>query len=180
MQTEYVFYTKNKRLVYKKDAIHDIEAYPDAAYADCTYTMKSTIGWFCKKSGAALAWAVNRSSVVALSTTEAEYEALKEAVKEVLFEVQWFESLPEAWYKKKTVKVFEDNEGAINLTVNAVVNKRTKHFNVRWHFVRDVQQKGIVLYVHIKTADHPGDMMTKSLPFEKVSKFRPMMGVTEV
>ncbi|GKD61054.1 retrovirus-related pol polyprotein from transposon TNT 1-94, partial [Tanacetum coccineum] len=72
---------------------------------------------------------------VALSTTEAEYMALTEAVKEAI----WLRGLSEELgVELNTVSVNCDNQGAIHLSQNHVFHKRTKHINVRYHFIREV------------------------------------------
>ena len=79
--------------------------------------------------------------------------------------------MPPYLYKPSVAIVWEDNAGAIDLTVNRSVNKRTKHMRLRYHFIRELQREGVLFYKWIPTDEQPADMLTKSLCAEKVRKF---------
>ncbi|CAM8987589.1 unnamed protein product [Rhodiola kirilowii] len=97
--------------------------------------------------------------VVALSTIEAEFMAITEAVKEAL----WMKGLmTELGHGQSCGKVHSDSQGAIHLSKHHVFHERSKHIDVRMHFVRDVADFGVVQVVKIGTKENPADMLTKS------------------
>lgn len=106
-------------------------------------------------------------SVVALSTTEEEYIAMSEAIKEAL----WLKGMAtELGIQQNSVVNFCDNQSAIHLTKHQVYHERSKHIDVKLHFVRDVVSKREVQGEKISTEYNPADMMTKSLPLIKFSR----------
>lgn len=99
--------------------------------------------------------------MVALSTTEAEYIALTEAVKETI----WLRGLvSELGFKQEVVIVSCDSSSAIQLSKNPKYHERTKHIDVRMHFIRDEISKGVVNMVKVASEVNPADMLTKPLP----------------
>ena len=113
-----------------------------------------------------MSWKANLQSVVALSATEAEYMAMTEVVKEAI----WLKGTTEelAMYKGKVV-VSCDNQSAIHLAKNQSFHERSKHIDVRLHFVRDIIAVGEIGVGKVPTKDNPSDMLTKSL---NVTKFK--------
>jgi hypothetical protein len=91
---------------------------------------------------------------VALSTTEVEYIALSEEVKEAT----WI------GVKHDDVDVHCDNQGVVQLSKNGVFHEHTKHINVKSHFIRDFVNAKKVRVVSISIADNPAVMLTKVLP----------------
>ena len=101
--------------------------------------------------------------VVALSTTEAEYIAATEAVKEAL----WLRGLiGDLGMVQDNVDVHCDSQSAIHLAKNQVHHGRTKHIDVRFHFIREIIESGEVILKKISTKDNPADMMMKVVPVE--------------
>ncbi|GKD78838.1 hypothetical protein Tco_1341459 [Tanacetum coccineum] len=99
--------------------------------------------------------------VVALLTTEAEYMVLTEAVKEAI----WLrELLEELGVELNTVAVNCDNQGAIYLSRNHVFHERTKHINVRYHFIREVLEAKTVKVLKMGTEHNAADALTKVTP----------------
>ena len=102
--------------------------------------------------------------VVSLSTTEAEFIVATEAVKEALW-LQGFVS--ELGYKQKTVTVYCDNQSVIYLVRNPMFHERSKHVDIKLHFIREVVSSGAVKVDKIATKENPVDALTKSLPIAK-------------
>jgi len=95
---------------------------------------------------------------VALSTIEAEYMAVTEAVKEAI----WLQGLlGDLGVGQMHIKVHCDSQSAIHLAKNQVFHARTKHIDVRYHFVREILEEGEILLMKISTTENPADMMTK-------------------
>ncbi|GKC50392.1 hypothetical protein Tco_1073137, partial [Tanacetum coccineum] len=98
--------------------------------------------------GCVVSWKATLQYVVALSTTEAEYMTLTEAVKEAI----WLRGLlEELGVVLNTVAVNCDNQSAIHLSRNHVFHERTKHINVRYHFIREVLEAKTVKVLKVGT-----------------------------
>ncbi|KAE8700517.1 hypothetical protein F3Y22_tig00110556pilonHSYRG00215 [Hibiscus syriacus] len=143
-----------------------VVGYVDSDYAGSIDTRKSLTGFIFTVFGTAVSWKSNLQSVVALSTTEAEYIAVTEAIKEAM----WLQGMvEELGIQQKVLTVFCDNQSTIHLTRNQVFHERSKHIDVKLHFVRDVVTKGSITVKKIPTEENPADMLTKALP---ATKFR--------
>ena len=141
-----------------------LAGYVDADFAGCVDTRKSTTGYVFTLYGTAVTWKANLQSVVSLSTTEAEYIALTEAVKEG----SWLRGLiGDLGIHQPRVTIHCDSQSAIHLANHQTYHERTKHIDVRFHFIRDVIESKKVQVQKIATEDNPADMMTKSLPGSK-------------
>ncbi|CAM8944240.1 unnamed protein product [Rhodiola kirilowii] len=137
-----------------------IMGYCDSDYAASIDTWKSQSGIVFTVFGTAVSWKATLQPVVALSTTEAEYIAITEAVKEAL----WLRGLLiELGFEQKRVKVFCDNQGAVHLSKHQVFHERSKHIDIRMHFVRDIVESGEVGIEKISTENNPADMLTKAV-----------------
>lgn len=98
--------------------------------------------------GTTVSWKSNLQQVVALSPTEAEYIAITEGIKEVL----WLHGLI----------VVCDSQSAVHLTKNHVIHERTKHVDVKFYFVKEVVARGEVAVEKVRTDDNAADMLTKT------------------
>ena len=125
--------------------------------------------WIPKKSltayvftiyGGAVSWKGNLQPVVALSTTKVEYIVVTEAIKEEI----WLKGIiKELGIEQDQIIVFCDNQSAICLAKHQVYHERTKHIDVRMHFVRDVIAEGSVVVQKIPTEDNSADMITSDI-----------------
>ena len=114
--------------------------------------------------GNTVSWKTNLQHVVALSTTEAEYIALTEAIKEAL----WLKGFTrELGLSDGDVAVYCDSQSAIHLSKNSVFHERTKHIDVRLHFIKDVISDKLVEVKKIATEVNPADVFTKVVPANK-------------
>ncbi|KAH9767149.1 hypothetical protein KPL71_011170 [Citrus sinensis] len=112
--------------------------------------------------------------IVALLTTEAEYTAATEAVKEAL----WLKGmLAELGKKQQSVDIHCDSSSAIYLSKNPVHHERTKHIDVKLHFIRNEVSKGVIKMVKVHTDSNPADMLTKVVPTAKCSLCLDLTGV---
>lgn len=145
-------------------ASESVVGYVDSDYAGDLDKRRSMTGYVFTISGCTVSWKATLQSTIALSTTEAEYMALTEAVKES----KWLHGLLDSLGVNAQVpEVHCDSQSAIHLAKNPVYHERTKHIDVRMYFVRESIADGQVAVQKIATADNPADMMTKSLPTEK-------------
>ena len=130
----------NVGLWYPKGAKFELVGYSNMDYAGCKVERKSTLGT-CQLLGRSLvSWLSKKQNSVALSTAEAEYISAGSCCVQIL----WMKAtLSDFGIKFKKVPLLCDNECATKLTNNPVQHARTKHIDVRHHFIRDHQQKGI-------------------------------------
>ena len=127
--------------------------------------------------GSAVSWMSKRQSVVALSTTEAEYIATTHASKEPV----WLQRLCSSMgLVQGDIRLDCDNQSAIFLENNPAYHSKTKHINVQYHFVRDIIEDKKVLLVKVDTLKNIVDALTKSVSSEKFSWCRETMGVSRL
>nr|XP_048329726.1 secreted RxLR effector protein 161-like [Ziziphus jujuba var. spinosa] len=143
----------------------ELLGYTDADYAGDRDKRKSISAYGFTVCGNCVRWKSHLQPVVALSTTEAEYMAMIDAAKEAI----WIKGLlVELGALDKTVVIYSDNQSAIHLCKNPVFHERSKHIQIKYHFIRDmVERKEFQLNI-IPTELHPIDMGTKILPREQV------------
>nr|GEX90347.1 retrovirus-related Pol polyprotein from transposon TNT 1-94 [Tanacetum cinerariifolium] len=126
---------------------------------------KGRSGYAFLVQGCVVSWRATLQHVVALSTTEAEYMALTEAVKEAI----WLRGLLEELdVELNTVVVNCDNQGAIHLSQNQVFRERTKHINVRYHFIREVLEAKTVKVLKVGTEHNAADALTKVVVGDRI------------
>lgn len=117
-------------------------------------------GYVFKLGGAAIAWESKKQRTVALSSTEAEYMGLSEAAKEAIYLKSL---LRELLGKSFTVALYNDNQGAQKLAYNPVFHKRTKHIDIRHHFIRDAVENKEVILRYLSTGEMLADILTKGV-----------------
>lgn len=163
-------------LLFKNNVNEEIVGYCDSDWASCKENRKSCTGYTFIFQDAAISWNSKRQATIALSTTEAEYMALSAATQEAL----WLKQLHhELWpYTMATpITLFCDNQSAIKLSGNSAYHARSKHIDVRHHYVRDKVASGDVLVKYISTNSMIADCLTKALPKPKHLEFLKGMGL---
>lgn len=173
-----VFYgrgAENLGIIYEKNSEVVLKAYTDSDYAGDTDDRRSTSGYVFLLSGGAVAWSSRKQPVVTLSTTEAEYVAAVACACHSTWMKRVLNSL--GFSSCKCVKIFCDNSSTIKLSKNPVLHERTKHIDVRFHFLRDLVKEGVVELVHCGTSEQVADIMTKPLKLESFVKLRDLLGV---
>jgi hypothetical protein len=142
------------------DLCFELEGMSDSDYAGDKQTRTSVFGYIIYFCGAPIAWKSKASKSVTLSSTEAEYVALSEITKEIMFVKQVLETMNIKIKLPITVRV--DNVGAIYLSNNFSLGQRTKHIDIRHHFVREFVEDGIIKTIFIPTNDNDADIFTKN------------------
>ncbi|GKA01689.1 putative ribonuclease H-like domain-containing protein [Tanacetum coccineum] len=153
-------------LWYPKDSPFDLVAYTDSDYAGASLDRKSTTGG-CQFLGSRLiSWQCKKQTVVANSTTEAEYVAASSCCGQVL----WIQNqLLDYGYNFMHTKIFIDNNSTICIIKNLVFHSKTKHIEIRHHFIRDCNEKKLIQMVKIHTDKNVADLLTKAFD---VSRFQ--------
>ncbi|GJU54732.1 putative ribonuclease H-like domain-containing protein [Tanacetum coccineum] len=147
-------------LWYPKDSPFDLEAYSDSDYAGASLDRKSTTGG-CQFLGSRLiSWQCKKQTIVANSTTEAEYVAAANCYGQVL----WIQNqMLDYGYNFVNTKIFIDNESTICVVKNPVFHSKTKHNEIRHHFIRDSYEKRLIQVIKIHTDHNVADLLTKAL-----------------
>lgn len=159
----YVKGTLDLKLVFKKNMGCILTGYSDADWGNDTQSRKSTTGFAFYVHNNLVSWSSRKQPTVALSSTEAEYMAICTALTEGL----WVRSILTEMcidLGVPSIKLFEDNQGCIQLCKNPVNPKRSKHIDIKYHFIRENVSSGIVEIIFIPTASQIADIFTKSLP----------------
>ena len=115
-------------------------------------------GMFFTIGGTTVSWISKLQKVVALSTTEAEYVAATEASKEMIWLQRFMEELGK---KQENNKLYCDSQSAIHLAKNSAFHLKTKHIQLRYHFIRSSLEDGQLKMEKIHTSQNPADMLTK-------------------
>ncbi|GJR57068.1 putative ribonuclease H-like domain-containing protein [Tanacetum coccineum] len=146
-------------LWYPKDSPLDLEAYSDSDYVGASLDRKSTTGG-CQFLGRRLvSWQCKKQTVVANSTTEAEYVATANCYGQVL----WIQNqLLDYGYNFMNTKIFIDNESTICVVKNPIFHSKTKHIEIRHHFIRDSYEKKLIQVIKIHTDLNVADLLTKA------------------
>jgi hypothetical protein len=136
---------------------------------------RSLTGYVFTVGGCAVSWKATLQPVVAHSTTEAEYMAIAEACKESV----WLKGLyAELCGDNSCINLFCDSQSAIYLTKDQIFHERTKHIDVKYHYVRDIVAQGKLKVCKISTHDNPADMMTKPVHVFKFELCLSLVSIT--
>lgn len=156
----YLKRTRNCGLFYDHNNLQVFIAYADADFAGDSKDRKSTSGGIIFIYGTPVIWYSRKQDTVAISTVEAEYYALATMIREMLWVMQWFEELGIS-LKPMVLKV--DSMGALQLAKNGQLSRRSKHIDVKHHFIQQHIEAGDVLIEHVPTGEMVADIMTKPL-----------------
>jgi hypothetical protein len=172
----YLKHTQNVRLWYPKGARFELIGYSDSDYTGCKVERKSTSGTCKLLERSLVSWSSKKQNSVALSTAEAEYISASSCCAKLL----WMKAtLSDFGIKFKQVTLLCDNERAVKLTNNPVQHSRTKHIDVRHHFIRDHQQKGNIGIESVGTDDQLADIFTKPLDEKRFCKLRNELNILD-
>ena len=152
--------------------------YSDSDWGGNIDDFKSTSGYVFNIGSGAVSWASKKQDVVALSTTEAEYISLSVASCQALWLRNVLHEL-KCPQEKGTI-MFCDNQSSISLSKNPVFHGRSKHINIKYHFIRELIKDGEVYIKYCKTQDQVADVFTKALKTDSFLKMKEKLGVWEV
>ena len=154
-----------------------LHGFTDSDYAGDCDNRRSTSGYVFTLNGGPIAWSSRRQDCVATSTTEAEYIAASEATKEAVWLRRLITQLGAKQREPTPIKC--DNQSAIKLTKNPEYHRRTKHIDVRYHFVRHHQEMKNIEVSYVPTEDQVADILTKNLPGPRFLKLREDLGIDQ-
>ncbi|GKB49640.1 hypothetical protein Tco_0900393 [Tanacetum coccineum] len=152
----------------------DVTGFVDSDYAKDPDKGRSIMGHTFLVQGCVVSWKATLQHVVALSTTEAEYMALTDDVKEAI----WLRGLlEELGVELNTVAVNCDNQGAIHLSRNHIFHEKTKHIIVRYHFIREVLEAKTIKVLKVCTGYNDADALTNVVPGLKLQHCLKLLNV---
>jgi hypothetical protein len=136
---------------------------------------KAISGYAFMINGGAVSWSAKRQEIISLSTTESEYIAATYAAKEALWLRQLILQIFGVSLNPTTL--FSDNQSAIALTKEHQYHARTKHIDVRYHFIRWIVEDGKLRLIYCPTEEMTADILTKALVSTKVKHFASELGL---
>lgn len=170
----YLIGTQDVGIMYSKSA-NQIKGYVDADWGSNLLDRKSYTGFVFLLSNGAISWKAQKQRTVALSSTEAEYIGITEAVKEAVY---WSNFMNEIGLQElEHLMVYNDNQGAKLLVENPVFHQRTKHIDLRHHFIRDTLKRECIELSYLNTNEMIADVLTKPLPSQKHHVFIHRLGL---
>lgn len=153
-----------------------IVGFVDSDWGSNENDRKSTTGYVFKLfECCTISWNTKRQNSVAASSTEAEYMALFEGVREAL----WLKSILTSinMHILEPITIYEDNTGCINIANNPTCHKRSKHIDIKYHFSREQVEQKTVILEYIPTGEQIADVFTKPLPGPQFLKLRTKVGL---
>jgi hypothetical protein len=171
----YLKFTANYTLTYRHDE-KPAHGYCDADWCSNEHDRRSCTGYVFIHQGGAITWNSRRQQTVALSTTEAEYMSLSSCTQEAM----WLKQLQEElWPHLVTapMTILCDNQSAIRLAGTENYHSRTKHIDIRHHFVRDKVRLKKIVIEYIQTSEMVADALTKGTPQLKLEYCSSKMGL---
>jgi hypothetical protein len=158
----------------RQPGTNSVVGYVDADYAGEVDDRRSTTGYVFTLSGGPICWKSTLQSIVAMSTTEAEYMAVAEAAKEAL----WLKGLvKELGLNQGGVQMHCDSQSVIYLAKNQVYHARTKHIDVRFHKIRELIVTGDIVLEKVHTSENAADMLMKPVT---TAKFKHCLDLVDV
>ncbi|GJW58339.1 putative ribonuclease H-like domain-containing protein [Tanacetum coccineum] len=150
---------------YPKESPFDLVAYSDSDYGGASQDRKSTTGGCQFLRRRLISWQCKKQTIVATSTTEAEYVAAASGCGQVL----WIQNqLLDYGYNFMNTKIYIDNNSAICIVKNPIFHSRTKHIKIRHHCIRDCFEKKLIYVDHIHTDDKVADLLTKAFDVGRI------------
>nr|GEV72800.1 copia protein [Tanacetum cinerariifolium] len=165
----YLKNTIHMGLWYPKDTSFELTAFLDSDHAGCLDSRKSTSGGIQFLGGDKLvSWSSKKQACTSMSSAEAEYMSLSACCTQIL----WMRTrLTDYGFHFDKIPMYCDSKAAIAISCNPVQHSCTKHIDVRYHFIKEKIEKGIVELFFVGTEYQLADLFTKALPEERSIRF---------
>ena len=181
----YLKKTADKGMIITPDRSKGLECYVDASFCegwnpdviDDPTNCYSRTGYVIRLFGCPIIWVSKLQTEITLSTTESEYVALSQAMRDVIPLLEVLNHIQKAItvdIERPVVRctVFEDNQGALELAIAPKMRPRTRHIAVKYHHFREHVERGLIKIVYVDTKGQLADMFTKALPFTLLHPLR--------
>lgn len=175
---KYLKNTINFGILFHSDGTYQLNAYSDADFAGDIDSRRSTTGYVFIFGGGAISWCSERQKSVSLSTTESEYMAASQCIREMVWINNALQEILNG--KLQTINFFMDNQSAIRLIKNPEFHKRSKHIDVRYHFIREKYIENLFILNYISTDDMIADIFTKALSAQKFKELASKLGLKQL
>jgi hypothetical protein len=162
-------------LNYDGDHNFTLSGYTDADWAGSVFERKITSRCFFSLGSAVISWQSRKQFNIALSTTKAKYI------------VACFVSCKAIWLRKLSTSLFDlemeatmilcDNQSCIKMTKNPIFHETSKHIEIRYHYIRDIVQRGALKLRYISTDEQVVDVLTKPLSHINFEHFQDKLGI---
>jgi hypothetical protein len=174
----YISGTLSQAIQYQGTSSAGLIAWSDADWAENRDDRHSVTGNLMLFAQAPIAWISRRQKTVALSSTESEYMAMSDCCRQIAFSRMFLGELGEDM--TNPTPICGDNQGSVFLAVNPAHDRRTKHIDIRYHFIREFveDKQGEIFYV--ATEDQLADILTKSLPAARHQELAARLGLIDL
>ncbi|WMV30664.1 hypothetical protein MTR67_024049 [Solanum verrucosum] len=143
-------------IMYKFGGDLNLIGYSDSDWARSIDARKSTSGYAFLFGSSICSWLSKKQSVVAQSTAEAEYVSAAKATSQAIWLRRIFEDIGEK--QKKGIVLYFDNKSTIAIAKNPVNHERSKHISIKYHLIREPQEKGEIRLHHFHTGEQLADI----------------------
>jgi hypothetical protein len=173
----YISGTTDFGICYTFDTNVEIAGYTDSDWAGDANDRKSTSGGAFFVGNNLVSWHSKKQNCVSLSTAQAEYVAAGSCCTQLL----WMKHmLADYGFKQGLLSLFCDNTSAINISKNPVLHSRTKHIEIRYHFIRNLVEEQLLELTFIPTEQQLADLFTKPLDNLRFTSLRKAIGVCDM
>jgi hypothetical protein len=159
----------------QEESQNQLIGHADANWAENKVNRKSNSGYIFKLFDGTISWSCKRQTCVALSSTEAEFIALSEACKEALWIRRILHDLNQSCDEATTI--YEDNQSCLKIIEEEKFSNRSKHIDVRYHFVKDYVEKKVIKCTYCPTEKMIADLLTKPLSGHRIITLRSKCGL---
>jgi hypothetical protein len=157
---QYLFNTRKTRIVYRQSTGPFIQSYSDASWKSCKTTKRSQSGYITFAHGGPVLWNSKRQNFIATSSASAEYMAMAQASKDIIYISQL---LSELGFKIHKVPLFVDASAAIAIAIKPGLTNKTKEIRLEYHFTRECVENNTIDVQKIQGIHNVADALTKPL-----------------
>ncbi|KAH9667906.1 hypothetical protein KPL70_021226 [Citrus sinensis] len=176
----YLQRTKDYMLTYRRSDQLEVIGYSDSDFAGCSDTRKSTSGYVFLLAEGAISWRSAKQSLIATSTTEAEFVSCFEATTQTIWLRSFISGLEIVDSISRPLKIYYDNSAVVFLAKNNKSGSRSKHIDIKYLAIREHVNSQKVVIQHINTKVMIADPLTKGLPPSLYKEHVVRMGLTSV
>ena len=173
---KYLKTTQDLHIKFSGNSKGELIGFADANWAGDVDTRRSTTGYVFFLNSGVISWNSKRQPTVATSSTEAEYMSLYSATQEAIWLRLLLKDLE--YTDNAATTIFQDNQGCISLAKNPVYHARTKHIDIKFHFLREKVMDEVIVLEYKPTEEMVADGFTKALPKDKHTKFLTTLNLT--
>ncbi|GAU12447.1 hypothetical protein TSUD_229810 [Trifolium subterraneum] len=170
--------TTSYGLWYEKGNGIKLTGWSDSDYAGDLDDRKSTSGYVFMIGTKVVSWSSKKQPIVTLSTTEAEFIAAANSACQGIWLSRILSQIDEKL--KECITIYCDNSSSIKLSKNPVMHGRSKHIDVRFHFLRNLSKDGIIQLIQCSSFEQIADILTKALSLENFCRNRDKLGLCKL